>query len=252
MAESFGIDAERYDRARPRYPDELVNRIVDTSPGRDFLDVGCGTGIDARQFQAAGAQVLGVDPDPRMAEFARSTGVEVEVAKFEDWDAAGRDFDAVVAGQAWHWVDPVAGAVKAARVLRPRGRLVVFGHVYQPPAEIADAFNAVYRRLVPGAPFGAQPQGSGLDIHQAVMARFADGFGQAPAFGGAEHWQFEWERTYTRDEWLDFMPTTGGLTRLPAATVAELLESARAAIDRMGGGFTMSLTTLAVTAARHS
>ncbi|MCW2935319.1 MAG: hypothetical protein JWM19_6281 [Actinomycetia bacterium] len=28
-----------------------------------------------------------------------------------------------VAAQAWHWVDPVAGAAKAAVVLRPGGRL---------------------------------------------------------------------------------------------------------------------------------
>jgi hypothetical protein len=59
--------------------------------------------------------VLGVEPDARMAAFARGSGVEVEVATFEAWDAAGRAFDAVVAGTAWHWVDPVAGAAKAAR-----------------------------------------------------------------------------------------------------------------------------------------
>ncbi|MFB9838760.1 class I SAM-dependent methyltransferase, partial [Actinoallomurus acaciae] len=119
MAESFGVDPERYDRARPRYPDALVERIVAASPGPRVLDVGCGTGIEARQFQAAGCTVLGVDPDARMAGFARRTGVEVEVATFETWDPAGRVFDAVVAGQAWHWVDPVAGAAKAAQVLRP-------------------------------------------------------------------------------------------------------------------------------------
>src|ERR1700691_3837027 len=114
VAESFGTDPERYDRTRPRYPGALVDRIVATSPGRRVLDVGCGTGIEARQFQAAGCTVLGVEPDPRMADFARRTGVEVEVATFETWDAAGREFDAVVAGTAWHWVDPVAGAAKAA------------------------------------------------------------------------------------------------------------------------------------------
>jgi ubiquinone/menaquinone biosynthesis C-methylase UbiE len=54
MAESFGVDAERYDRTRPRYPDALVERIVAASPGPEILDVGCGTGIEARQFQAAG------------------------------------------------------------------------------------------------------------------------------------------------------------------------------------------------------
>src|SRR6516162_1393835 len=86
MAESFGTDAVGYDRARPGYPDALVARIVAQSPGPDVLDVGCGTGIAARQFQAAGCTVLGVDPDERMAGFARRTGVEVEVATFEAWE----------------------------------------------------------------------------------------------------------------------------------------------------------------------
>src|SRR5262245_51607749 len=135
MAESFGVDPERYDRARPRYPDALIERIARP----EVLDVGCGTGIEARQLQAAGCTVLGVDPDARMAAFARRTGVEVEVATFETWDPAGRTFDAVVAGQAWHWVDPMAGPSKAARVLRPGGRLTVFGHVFNAPAPVNDA-----------------------------------------------------------------------------------------------------------------
>src|ERR1700722_6471279 len=80
MAESFGCDAERYNRARPSYPDALVDRIVATSPGLDVLDVGCGTGIAARQFHAAGCRVLGVDVDERMAELARRSGIEVETA----------------------------------------------------------------------------------------------------------------------------------------------------------------------------
>ena len=45
IAESFGADAERYDRARPAYPDALVARIVASMPGPEVLDVGCGTGI---------------------------------------------------------------------------------------------------------------------------------------------------------------------------------------------------------------
>src|SRR5690606_39009788 len=93
IAESFGTDAERYDRARPRYPDALIERIVAACPGREVLDVGCGTGIAARQLRAAGCQVLGVEPDERMADVARRTGIDVEVATFEAWDAGGRAFD---------------------------------------------------------------------------------------------------------------------------------------------------------------
>jgi hypothetical protein len=75
-AESSGADPGRYDRARPSYPAALVERIVAASPSPGVLDVGCG--IAARQFQAAGCRVLGVDPDPRMAGLARQSGLEVE------------------------------------------------------------------------------------------------------------------------------------------------------------------------------
>jgi 2-polyprenyl-3-methyl-5-hydroxy-6-metoxy-1,4-benzoquinol methylase len=68
IAESFGSDPERYDQTRPRYPEAMVTRVVAHSPGPDVLDVGCGTGIAARQFQAAGCRVLGVEVDERMAE----------------------------------------------------------------------------------------------------------------------------------------------------------------------------------------
>src|SRR6202453_3786163 len=140
VAESFGVDPGLYDRARPSYPHALVARIVAASPGLAGLAVACGTGIAARQFRAAGCRVLGVEPDARMADFARRTGIEVEVATFEAWDSAGRTFDAVVAGTAWHWVDPVAGAAKAAQVLRPGGRLAPFHHVFQAPPEVMEAF----------------------------------------------------------------------------------------------------------------
>src|ERR1700753_2652146 len=108
VAEGCAADAGRYDRARPSYPASLVERIVAASPGRRVLDAGCGTGISSRLFPAARCPVLGVAPAPRMAERARQGGTEVEVARLEDWDPAGRAFDVVVAAQAWHWVDPAA------------------------------------------------------------------------------------------------------------------------------------------------
>jgi SAM-dependent methyltransferase len=248
VAESFGVDAERYDRARSRYPDALVQRIVEASPGREVLDVGTGTGIAARQLQAFGCTVLGVDPDPRMAEFARQSGVEVELATFETWDPAGRLFDAVVAGQAWHWVDQVAGATKAAQVLRPGGRLAVFGNVIDSPPVVAKALTDSYRRLAPDSPFNAQSSRSALDLYQEMFAKAADGIGQAGGFDDPEQWRFDWEQSYTRDQWLDQLPTTGALTQFPPDKLAEVLDCVGAAIDTIGGGFTMTYTTLAATA----
>jgi SAM-dependent methyltransferase len=127
-------------------------------------------------LRAAGRTVLGVEPDPRMAGFARGTGIEVEVATFEAWEPAGRTFDAVVSGTAWHWIDPVAGPTKAAQVLRPGGVLAPFGHVYQLPPTVAEALAAAYRRVAPDSPINldGRPDGSVLDAYHALYAKAVD------------------------------------------------------------------------------
>lgn len=86
-AGSFGEDAEQYDRARPSYPAVLVDDLL-SEGAHDVLDVGCGTGKVARLFLARGCDVLGVEPDERMAAVARRHGVVVEIATFEEWDSA--------------------------------------------------------------------------------------------------------------------------------------------------------------------
>jgi SAM-dependent methyltransferase len=259
MAESFGTDAARYDRARPRYPQALVERVAGRhTPGdgvrqrgvHDVLDVGCGTGIAARQFQALGCAVVGVEPDARMAAFARSRGLPVDVATFETWDPDGRQFDAVISAQSWHWVEPVKGTAKAAAVLRPGGRLALFGHVYEPPAEIAEPFAAAYRQWVPDSPFSGQPARRPLDAYRSMYAAFADAIRDSGRFDEPEQWRFDWEQAYTRDEWLDLLPTTGGLTQLPTDTAARILDAVGNAIDELGGSFTMPYVTLATVARR--
>ncbi|MEU6717929.1 class I SAM-dependent methyltransferase [Nonomuraea sp. NPDC046802] len=249
-AESFGADAHRYDQARPGYPDDLVARIVAGSPGPDVLDVGCGTGIAARQFQSAGCAVLGIEPDARMADLAQARGLKVEVATFEAWEPAGRMFDALIAAQSWHWVDPVVGAVKAARALRPNGRLAIFGHVFEPPAEVAEPFAAAFRRVAPDSPFGNQPAGGPLASYQAGYAQIADKIRETGRFNDPEQWRLDWEQSYTRDQWLNLLPTTGGLTRLRSDQLTEILAAVGDAIDALGGRFTMHYTTLATTAVR--
>lgn len=248
VAESFGLDAARYDRTRPAYPDALITRIVAASPGRSVLDVGCGTGIAARQFQAAGCTVLGVEPDARMADFARSTGVETELSTFEAWDGGGRRFDAVVAGTAWHWVDPVVGAARAAEVLHPGGRLATFWHVFDLPKPIAAAFAEIYRRVVPDAPFDFNTTKPMTELYQAQFDRAADGMRRA-GFDEPEQWRYEWERDYTRDEWLELLSTHGGMTPLAAEQRAEILAAIAPAL---GAGFTLPYVTTAVTAAIHA
>ncbi|MFG1988517.1 class I SAM-dependent methyltransferase [Actinoplanes sp. NPDC048988] len=248
VAESFGIDPGRYDRTRPRYPGELIERLV----APDVLDVGIGTGIVARALRDRGCRVLGVEPDLRMAEFSRRDGFEVEVATFERWEPRGRVFDAVVAGQAWHWVDPVAGAVKAGQVLKEDGRLTLFWNAGQPSPEAAAAFKEVYERLMPESMM-ARAYGSSataVQMYTSMLDRAEEGMREAGVFGPAERWRWDWEQVYGRAEWLDQLPAQGAHTTLPPERLAALLTATGEAIDALGGSFTMGFATVAVTATR--
>jgi hypothetical protein len=86
----------------------------------------------------------------------------------------------------------------------------------------------------------------------AGCAKVAGVMREAGAFGEPEEWVSFWERPYTRDEWLDLVPTTGGFTQHPETVQQELLDGLGAAVDAAGGSFTMSYTTIAATAARLS
>ncbi|MEU6128103.1 class I SAM-dependent methyltransferase [Saccharopolyspora sp. NPDC047091] len=249
IAESFGADADRYDRARPHYPRAVADAVLTGLSGRRVLDVGIGTGISALQFGAAGAEVTGVEVDPRMAELARARGFTVDVARFEDWDAGARTFDAVIAGQTWHWIDPELGAAKAARVLRPGGRLALFWNVAEPEPGIASGFADVYRRSDTGLPFTpwATPA---LASYDAITASAVAGIAATDAFADPVRSRFDRRTTMGRAAWLDQVPTQGGHHRIPADRLAALLAELGRVVDEHGGSFTLDCATIVLTADR--
>lgn len=237
---SFGEDAAAYDRTRPSYPPALIDALAAGAPR--VLDVGCGTGKVGRLFLERGCEVLGVEPDERMAEVARSHGLEVEVAPFETWDGHGRTFDLVVSGQAWHWVDPVEGARAAARVLRPGGRLAVFWNMLDHAPDTKAALSAVYE----GYPEISRPVALGIRSGHEPLA----GIDEATGFGPQTVTVHEWTEVHTKAEWLDQLPTHSDHRLMPPARLASLLAEVGDVIDAHGGSLTLLYETLCWTATR--
>lgn len=184
-----------------------------------------------------------------MAELARSRGFEVEVSRLEDWKPGGRTFDAVIAGQTWHWIDPAAGAAKAAVVLRPGGRLALFWNVGDPDPAIASEFADVYRAVDTSLPFTpwASPA---LGGHDPITANATEGIRLTEAFIEPGLLRFDRRTTITRDEWLDQVPTMGGHHHIPAGRLSELLDGLGRVVDDHGGSFSMNYATIAITAER--
>ena len=249
----FDEQAEAYDRFRPTYPDAVIDEMLGPVPaGLDVLDVGCGTGIASRQMAQRGAKVLGVELGPQMAEIARGHGVEVEIAAFEGWDAAGRTFDRVTSAQAWHWLDLSIATAKAASVLRPGGKLCLIWNSGCQPDDLADALEAVYESVVP-------PGGHRLFRGYAAdrLSDFKTGLGSeidavsaALDFGAPTQKWFPWTRVYQRDEWLDQLVSRSDHAALEPAVRDRLTEAIGSAIDDHGGSFVMTFETVLITATR--
>jgi hypothetical protein len=85
----------------------------------------------------------------------------------------------------------------------------------------------------------------------AGRRRYARQARQSRKYGEPEQWRFDWERTYSRDEWLNLLPTFGAASQLPAGKLAEKLDAVGSAIDEMGGSFSMLYSTVAVVARRR-
>jgi 2-polyprenyl-6-hydroxyphenyl methylase / 3-demethylubiquinone-9 3-methyltransferase len=97
--------------------------------GQLVLDAGCGGGLVSRELAAAGATVIGVDPDLDSlgtAKRAVTTRFAPVAGRLEALPLADGSVDAAVAADVLeHVPDLPAAARELARVLRPGGRLLL-------------------------------------------------------------------------------------------------------------------------------
>jgi SAM-dependent methyltransferase len=222
-AESFGPVAAQYEKYRPTYPAQLVEDLLAGGAHR-VLDLGCGTGKAARLFAARGADVLGVEIDPAMAEVARSQGLAVEVGRFEDWDDRGRRFDLVISGQAWHWIDPAIGAPKVVRLLDGAGELAVFWNFDELAAEEREILLGVYREVAPE--LVSDPAAGTDDTHRRRLE-------DSSAFRTVEAVTYPAERQWPVDEWVGYLSTHSSLLLL-GNRLPQVLDRLRSALAERG------------------
>lgn len=132
----FDQRAAEYDRHRPAYPDELVDRacqLAGIGSGDHVLEVGCGTGQLTRALAARGLRVTAVEPGANLVALASENlagagEVEFVNARFEDATLPRGGFQAVFCASAFHWVDPEVSWQKAADALAPGGTLALVGY----------------------------------------------------------------------------------------------------------------------------
>lgn len=134
----FSENAPNWDSIRSLYVDEreveaaLIEIVAAVAP-RDLLDIGTGTGRILEILAPTVGQALGIDQSREMLAVARvnleragSANGMVRLGDMYQLPLPDASFDAVVIHQVLHYADrPAAAITEAARVLRPKGVLVV-------------------------------------------------------------------------------------------------------------------------------
>jgi ubiquinone/menaquinone biosynthesis C-methylase UbiE len=154
LAQSFDRAAREYERGRIDWPAEAVERAaleLGLGPDATVLDLAAGTGKLTRVLVPWFARVVAVEPLDGMRALLEELVPEAEAfaGTAESMPLPDGSVDAVFCAEAFHWFDGPRALAEIARVLRPRGGLVViFSFALGPtappvPDAVRDRLNAL-------------------------------------------------------------------------------------------------------------
>jgi SAM-dependent methyltransferase len=216
-ARAFGGVADVYERTRPGYPEEAVRWMTGPEPGT-VLELGAGTGKLTAELLRHGHRVVATDLSAAMLRPMRRrlTGTRFVQARAERLPFASASFDAVVAGQAFHWFDTDRALPDIARVLRPGGTLALVWNVH-------DETVPWVRRLVRMIGAEAPPDPTELLEDSGL-------------FGGVEQHTFRhWHQVY-RDSLVGLVESRSAVAEMPDDERAAVLARVGELYDDYGRG----------------
>ena len=238
-AAAFDRVADQYARLRPGYPAELgahIERLAGICPPAHLLEIGVGAGQATQLFHGRGYRITGVEPGAAMRNTARARlqppeNLEIEAGRFEEWDAAGRRFDLIYSGSAFHWVDPEIGYPKVAQLLTDRGALAFFWNMFPNPAgEVWDRLAEAYARNTP-----AIAESRGKRDYQRTIDERRQQIVATGLFGDVLVQEFPWSRRLTAEEFIGLLGTYSDHILLPEEQRQALFADISGHIASAGG-----------------
>lgn len=236
LRQTFGEDAELYDRVRPSYPPELFDDLAGIVGDRPrVLELGPGTGQATSAMIGRGWQVTAVELSPDLADVLkrRLPGVEVVVADFDTLDLPAQTFDLVIAATAFHWLDPATRVQRCVDVLRPGGALAVVSthHVAGGSEQFFADVQSCYERFTDDAAADGLPAADDVP-------KDPEGLEQTGLFGSVEFRRYVWNVDYSAPQYLELLSSYSGHRALTIERRDGLYDCIGALVEAAGGSIT--------------
>jgi SAM-dependent methyltransferase len=233
---TFDEVADRYDAARPSYPSELFDDLVEIAglkPGDLLLEIGCGTGKATRPLLERGFSIVCVELGQELAARARANlvglPVEVIVASFEDWQAPPQNFKLVYAATSWHWLDPVTRYRKAHQLLQPAGHVAFWSASHAFPSDLDPFFTEIQETYdaIGESHDGEWPPPTPEEAPDAREEIEATGL-----FDRVTVRRYVWENNYSAEEYIALLNTFSGHITMDKANRDHLYQEIYERISR--------------------
>jgi SAM-dependent methyltransferase len=239
-APDFGRSADDYGAYRPAFDRRLFERLAAMRvglAGQLILDVGAGTGLLGRGLAG---RVIEADVSERLLRQAGGAGRVA--ARAESLPFGDETFDAVTAGQCWHWFDRRIAPAEIRRVLRPGGRLAIVYQTYLPmPGNVAGASERLILKYRPG-----WRHAGGVGVNGQALKDMA-----GAGFVGIESFSFDVDVKYTREGWRGFVRTCSAVGPSLAAEVVARFDAEHAEmLEAWGGALVVPHRVFAAVASR--
>jgi SAM-dependent methyltransferase len=219
---------EDYERGRPGWPAEVVD-VPGLPPAATVLELGAGTGKLTRLLVSRFARVVAVEPEIAMRRLLVALCPEAEAVAgvAEEIPLADESVDAVFAAEAFHRFHAERAVAEIARVLRPRGTVVLLWNLPAGPAE--PSIEPVEQHLLARAPGGRAELGyDPLDFNPVryEMGEWRRAFAHSP-FDELREATLPNPQTLDRDGLVAFLASMGWIADLPDVDRLPLLEHVR-------------------------
>ncbi len=126
--DSIGLKYNNTRKADPHLAELLFN-YLNPAPDGIYLDIGCGTGNYSNTLHLKGVELIGIDPSEVMLEKAKLLNPEVDwrIGTSENTGLDSMSIDGIVGTLTiHHWPNLEASFQELYRVLKPKGRIVLF------------------------------------------------------------------------------------------------------------------------------
>jgi SAM-dependent methyltransferase len=219
---------EDYERGRPGWPSEVVD-IPGLQPRATVVDLGAGTGKLTRLLAPTFTRVVAVEPADAMRRLLVALCAEAEAVAgtAQEIPLADASVDAVFAAEAFHWFDDDRALTEIARVVQPRGALVLMWNLPASPTEPSIA--AVEEFLNERAPNDVSYDPLDLDGPQYTSGRWRRALVES-SFEPLQEARLPNPQTLDRDGLVAFFASMGWIADLPDDERLPLLDEVRSLV----------------------